>query len=546
MNNALEEFIGKEAQLCKDPVCSRAIETLVNLFTTSQLTNFIGSLSQGDEERLTGDFIDPFASHVVERLFDRIRSILKESTGDVSSELLEALGELCKPLHSARLLNIATHKYGSHVMRSLFVLLSGVEYPTTRSNKGWNKIFSFSIEKAQTFAKYRTNKKLVHLKDKLAQNYLDLYSEDVVHMAYDQYGSPVLQTFLQCTIGEDFGSQMIFKILEDRTGQGQEQGGSGGAQPVSNLSPNVFKNLATHNLASHLIESVFISAEESIRSALYEKCVKGQLKEYALHPFANFVIQALITCLTNKNVAKDLVEELLPLFDQLLQCSKGGVVAATLNMCSRLNVKTSKAFKAIELILHGKLERQGVEIDKSSSTLVLALMALDKNTPAHHQSSDSIFVSKVGGTILCTLLKFPPDKCKHLFRSMKHLKASEILQMTEDYLGIRILEAFLESPADSDLKQPLIRSIKGHFGSIATVTHCSFFLEKCFKAADTDAKEMIVEDMLKAKNEILQTYRGPGLFKTCAVELYKRSRREWTQHLAKMESVQKSYEEMFR
>ena len=99
MNNALEEFIGKEAQLCKDPVCSRAIETLVNLFTTSQLTNFIGSLSQGDEERLTGVFIDPFASHVVERLFDRIRSILKESTGDVSSELLEALGELCKPLH---------------------------------------------------------------------------------------------------------------------------------------------------------------------------------------------------------------------------------------------------------------------------------------------------------------------------------------------------------------------------------------------------------------------------------------------------------------
>ena len=44
VNNALEEFIGKEAQLCKDPVCSRAVETLVSLFTTSQLINFITSL----------------------------------------------------------------------------------------------------------------------------------------------------------------------------------------------------------------------------------------------------------------------------------------------------------------------------------------------------------------------------------------------------------------------------------------------------------------------------------------------------------------------
>ena len=48
VTNALEEFIGKETQICKDPVCSRAVETLVNLFTTTQLTNFMASLSQGD------------------------------------------------------------------------------------------------------------------------------------------------------------------------------------------------------------------------------------------------------------------------------------------------------------------------------------------------------------------------------------------------------------------------------------------------------------------------------------------------------------------
>ena len=32
-------------------------------------------------------------------------------------------------------------------------------------------------------------------------------------------------------------------------------------------------------------------------------------------------------------------------------------------------------------------------------------------------------VSKVGGTILCTLLKFPPEKCKHLMKSMILLHA---------------------------------------------------------------------------------------------------------------------------
>jgi hypothetical protein len=255
------------------------------------------------------------------------------------------------------------------------------------------------------------------------------------------------------------------------------------------------------------------------------------------------VIQALITCVTNKNVAKSVVEELLPLFEQMLNSNKGGVVAATLNMSSRLNVKTSKAFKAIESLLRTKLEREGIEMKEKSSTLILGLLAIDMR--GHHQSPGQLVSSKVGGTILCTLLKFPPEKCKNLMRSMEYLTTDEILQLTEDYLGIRVLEAYLDSNAEQKRKQPLIRNVKGHFGFIAQITHCSFFLEKCFKNADTDLKEVIVDDLIEKKNAILQTYRGPGIFKTCAVELYQRSKREWTQHLAKMESMQKSYEEMF-
>ena len=541
VNNALEEFTGKEAQLCKDPVCSRAVQTLVDLFTTAQLINFVRSLSQGDEERITGIYIDPFASHVVERLFARIRSIMKEDPeAEVSAELLGSLEELCQCLRSERLVNIATHKYGSHVMRSLFVLLSGVEYPTTRSNKGWNKIFSFSIEKAITFAKYRTNKKLVHLKDALAQRYLDLPSQDIVRVAYDQYGSPVLQTFLQCTIGEDRGSQMIFKLLTTKNTRG-DVGEAGGA--VDSLCPKTFQSLAQHNFASHLLESVFISAEETIRSALYDRCVKGKLEAYATHHFANFVVQALVTCVTNKNVAKAVAEETFPLFGQLMRSNKGGVVAATLNMCSRLNVRTSRAFKAIEAVLSERAG--GGQVDGETADLVLSLLTIERGGNAYRSHNGVIAVSKVGGTILCTLLKFPPDKCKHLMKAMRHLTADEIVQLTEDYLGIRVLEAFLDSAADGKLKQPLIGKLKGKFGAIAKVTHCSFFLEKCFKAADQALKEAIVEDLIAEKNAILQTYRGPGIFRTCAVELFQRSKRDWEMHLRRSDAVRNEFEEMF-
>ena len=482
VSNALEEFVGKEAQLCKDPVCSRAVEELVDLFTTAQLIEFIGSLSQGDDERITGVYIDPFASHVVERLFARIRSILKESPQDVSADLIGALEQLCKCLKSERLFNIATHKYGSHVMRSLFVLLSGVEYPTTRSNKGWNKIFSFSIERAQTYAKYRTNKKLVHLKDKLAKRYLKLHRDDLTRMACDQYGSPVLQTFLQCTIGEEFGSRLIFKLLRGPKASEADSGSSKGEKKT--LCASSFKRLAQHNLASHLMESVFISAEEKLRQDLYEECLRGKIEEFVFHPFANFVIQALVTCVTNKNVAKSLVEELLPFFERMLRSSKGGGVAAALNMCSRLNVKTAKAVRVLESMAAKAVEAKGGEGE--GSDLVMALLSIDRN-PRQGQGYQ-VHVSKVGGTIVTAILKFPQEKCGSVTKSISSLSADQITQMANDYVGVRVLEAFLESEAASSEKQAFIGRLRGHFASFSRDRYKSFFVEKCLRqVSDGDA-----------------------------------------------------------
>ena len=557
ISNALEEFQGKEAQLCKDQACSRWMETLVSNFTAEQLSAFLGSLFQDDQERLTGVMIDPFASHVLEMIFDRTRTLL-DMDPRMSRQLQGSMGMFCDCLQADRLRDVASHKYGSHVLRSLIVLLSGIEYPTTRSAKGWNKIFNFSIDKAQgRHAKYGADEHFLRWKGRVSENLLALPPQDLVAMAYDQYGSPALQTFLQCNIGEEYSVRMISRLLQDPRappaegekkrkkkkakkdkkrkktggnergdeGQGQGEGGGegrggvggeGGEGDEGAFSQATFMALTKHNISSHLIEAIFIAATEEVRGLLYSRCIGGQITTLAMHPFSNFVVQALLTCVTNKNTAKELVADLLPSFSDFLVRKKGGVVAATLNMCQRLNVRMKKASGEVERILRERFESQGVAVSDDEPWLVTSLLEVDRTQPS--PDGRLRYISKVGATILSTMLKFPQEKC-NVLTSVARLRADQIAFISNDFVGVRVLESFLDSAADVDTKRAFVEATVAQIGSIAALSHASFFVVRCFAAASDDQKERIARNIGRHRDAVARASRGQDLLHRLGVDL---------------------------
>ncbi len=70
---------------------------------------------------------------------------------------------------------------------------------------------------------------------------------------------------------------------------------------------------------------------------LYDRFIKGRLEELCTHNISNFVAQAAIAFAKTPAQVQGIFQELSPLLTNLLQKRRGGVVAALMAACGRLD-----------------------------------------------------------------------------------------------------------------------------------------------------------------------------------------------------------------
>lgn len=81
------------------------------------------------------------------------------------------------------------------------------------------------------------------------------------------------------------------------------------------------------------------------------------------------------------------------------------------------------------------------------------------------------------------LFIFLQDACKRFSESIAQLDPAEAARVGSDPGGSRVLEAFIVGEAPAKLKRKLVRSLRGHYGAVASRPGGSHVVEKIFNWA---------------------------------------------------------------
>ncbi|MCO5573009.1 hypothetical protein L7F22_026773 [Adiantum nelumboides] len=291
IENALEETHGKECELACEKSCSRVLEMLVRFSDSTQIASFLHRLSP------TFLFVstDAAGSHVAEALLKSAAAILREHNPEAAwfKTLDQAFAIICRALGES-LEEVMSNCYGSHVVRSLLSVLSGVTLEFShKGSRGGGLSTRLSLSQKPADSIKQGDMIFPHLLQLMIRRILGAAKEKTLQLCMDPFASPVLQTLLRVLAGEHGNVREALCIL-----LGSDKGSPNNEVVISDQN---LRHLMFDNCGSHLVEVMLEVAPDGIYQEMFQQILAPHLLEYAVHPSANFVIQALIVSMRSND-----------------------------------------------------------------------------------------------------------------------------------------------------------------------------------------------------------------------------------------------------
>ncbi|KAK9812727.1 hypothetical protein WJX72_002737 [[Myrmecia] bisecta] len=542
VGNVLEEAVGKELKVATDAGCSRILEAFLGSADAAHLGAFTSVFLEGEAWGTLAT--NPFGSHVAERLLEVIGEQLDCSSRDpeAGEQLLPVLQKLTAKT-AEFLYDLITDRYGSHVVRRLLCVLCGHDVTPLQAD-------------GQQASKHKPQKgKAVGLAAKLVSatqplqteparypDLLGLLSQAILGGDYDAgtlqemashpNAGPFLQTLLKACAQDEASLQRLIPRLLG-------QGADAAVGSLAGLEAEELQGLMRERTSSHLMEVVFQVAPPALLDDLYARVLKGSLAGLALHPSANFVVQAAAAAATKTPQVKQLLGELKDSFRELLKQRRSGVVAALLAACGRTGTGQAEACKALaNALMAGQPDRKAV---------APALLTMDSSVELGHSSESGKYarLSTLGCAMLSMLLKYPADACSQYLESLAGLTDKQVIHAGMDGGGSRVLEAYLSSGATQKTKRRLLRKLKGAYGLLAEQPGGNFVVEKCYEFANLKEKEIITAELAHAESRLMTTPRGAKLLQRCGVQAYKRSSTDWRTKTQAADTTRQEFDALF-
>ncbi|KAL6661867.1 hypothetical protein ACP70R_001251 [Stipagrostis hirtigluma subsp. patula] len=499
--NALEETKGKELELATDAVISHTLQVLVEGCELEQLCTFLRNCI----ESFPVIAMDKFGSHVAEAALKSLATHLEDETSRAIIE--EILNKICKVI-AADAANVMSSCYGSHVLRTLLCLCKGVP-----------------LESLQNF--HSTKRSAV-----LAER-LSCVNQSVGHDPKNFENGLVLQTALKLSSGDDEELHHIISILlgydEDDTTQKRDY----------SEKKNEIVALLEETAYSHLLEVIVEVAPEELRSGMLVGALRGALFAISSHHCGNYVVQALISSAKTSDQMKQIWEELGTKIKELLELGKAGVVASILAACQRLETNRLESSQALAAALSSESE--------SPDSIVPHILFLENflRERSHWKWPLGAKMSVLGCLMLQSIFQYPHQYIRPYVASLLAMEDDQILQVSKDSGGSRVLESFLSSSATAKRKFKVFGKLQGHYGEIAMNPSGSFLVEKCFAASNFSHKEAIVIELLAVQSELSKTRHGFHLLKKLDVDKYARRPDQWRASQTSKETAQRKFQVEF-
>ncbi|KAK9844418.1 hypothetical protein WJX74_002205 [Apatococcus lobatus] len=560
IQRAFEEAAGQELKIVTDPTASRVFEALLYRSPPAELLKFQQALL--DPEIFLKAVSNPFGSHTLEHIMQAWEQAWDGGMLDPET-IQQAIQELAERIVES-LDAIMTDKYGSHVARRLLCVLCGrnvsLSGPSSGAATDGSKFLQASSQplgrlqgglaakvgsapgsrgtQAGAVAGEEAPARFPELLQgvlKGAMQGSDASRPSLTSFCSHPHASPFLQALL-LAVKDDMESveRLVGGMLGMKKVEGRKQRNKLGLVGAAHL-----KELMQGRISSRLVEVMMPLLPEHLLTASFA-AIRDDLVSLALHPSANFGVQATFAACTTPEQVEPMVKALVGQTASLLQQSRAGVVAAMVAACGRTQAGQAAVATAVA---------QAVAAPASKGPVASLLMlgpGPGSELPTPESTGRSSRLAVLGCVILTSLLSFSQEAARPFVEALTALDRNQMMGVGLDPGGSRVMEAALQGPAlGPKARKKLLRQLQGGWGLLAAQPGGSHVVEAAYTIAGVKEKERIAQELAAAEEKILSTPRGAKLWLRCGVDAYKQGSDEWRKALGKAAATRQEFAALF-
>lgn len=250
--------------------------------------------------------------------------------------------------------------------------------------------------------------------------------------------SGLLQTLLSVLKKTDheLTEKLILKLLDECFTLRKEEDQIDNSEHKSNTPDkhtilSVFEDVS----AVRLLEATITNASPKRYTQIYAKCFINHLATLSQHPVANFSVQKLLDCCTEKGEFEAIYGELEEHLEEILKSHNTGVILSLAQACKRLSTKQGNFQKMLMKALHC--------IEPKERQTFLSPLALNLVTYEEQANSKELYIHLNGSLILQTLLNF--NKPIQVINSLLDMNIGDLKTVLTDPKGSHVMDAFMKS-----------------------------------------------------------------------------------------------------
>ncbi|KAJ3215848.1 Nucleolar protein 9 [Dinochytrium kinnereticum] len=520
MENVFREVSELNIKVAGDPLCSRIVEKIIRHASDAQLLE----LAVGFRNMYADMFRHRFASHVVQALLmlaskvvDREVEASSAKKGDEEKETMESfLMSLCEELKD-QWTSLMIDPWGSHVVRTLLLVFSGQSLEDndlirSKRSKTYKSNHQIAL-KEYTKAKAKPNelrptplsfkKNLDSITNAIINS---LHNYDLREYALSDVSSPVFQILLGT---KGVGEKMFSK----------------------------FQDLNSESAGSSLCvrSDIRKAAPAEAFHEMYVNHFRSKIQALCYDGIGNFMVQHLILNTRNGIQLEVLLDEILPIVEDLIFNNRAGVIIKCLEACSRHKACQKEMFKAICSAFHAS---------EPSERIHLVKLMLFMRRRQHFNAKEPLPFQYQGALIIESLMSFGEDLNSVILNSFLTIESSELLTWMRDPIASRVFETFVESQHVSlKAKRKILSNLLGRFSEMASDRYGSHIVDKCWAAADITMKEKIATELLNDEKALAANYHGKFVLRNCKIETFKKSKEMWAENQMGIERKKAMFEE---
>eukprot|EP00794_Sanderia_malayensis_P019153 gene19153-21073_t len=561
INNVIAQ-IGEGLQTCqlaKHRLTSKVLEQLLSMCSTAQMVSMFKSLKTD----LLAVADDRFGSHVVQKIITLIPihcCVNRQKDPQLrqqAEKIVQSFHKKTKHLTS----ELIRSMYCCHILSSFIQVLAGIQVTETVSR---------SRNSRETRSKFFGNKSAGRRLDtKLFGNLLKEKPVEVPEdfkktlrklttqiLADDNFGellchrnaSPVIQT-LMLGLKENH-PDLCNKLCDLIIQKSKILEWNASVDPENMSVPILFAD----EVGSHIMEKIFYVMSPELFEEIFKKCFIGNLLTLCQHPLANFILQHMLVTVPNANMAKLILEELIPFTEDVLASGNMGVIVRIAELSLNYKCMQKDLVRDLKKSFHMPRSQEG---SQSFMKLLLTMSTYDvlfgkeeKEDAGEGEKKDADetlkenkteeatgkltkeMINYHGACLVKILLQF--ENPTPITRGLLIL-GDEIVVVANHIYGSFVVEAFLTSSTITKIKKQKFRNcFQKDIVTMATNKFGSHVIDKIWNHSNTEEKKLIKDELLKNKSLLRGNMYGRIILRNCELESFQDSMKIVNEESAKM------------